>query len=250
MCIAQNQISPYRTRYIVEKSSTTSDHSGAVSRPVVCNLPFPSAAWAEKLELEVSCKGADNQLAGDQKHHYRMLSFPNLFNDDRTSSLGTLDGGTRVQRLHSSRAKSGWYPEDPTYFSIPVFFWHWWGVFPQVVKLMLICMVAHIHHFWDVFNRYGRTPRAALHALTVTCKIRFLLLSTRPDTAIVFQLTYTTIFGCYTSYLFLRTSSIYPPISAHMFCNTMRFPAIGHEMRMFPRQSKRTPSFLYDAFAH
>ena len=121
---------------------------------------------------------------------------------------------------------------------------------PQVVKLMFICVVAHIHHFWDVFNRYGRTPRAALHALTVTCKIHFLLLSTRPDTAIVFQLTYTTMFGCYTSYLFLRTSSIYPSISAHMFCNTMRFPAIGDEMRMFPRQSKRTPSFLYDVFPH
>lgn len=120
--------------------------------------------------------------------------------------------------------------------------------FAQVLKLMFICVVAHVHHFWDVFNRYGRTPRAALHALTVTCKIHFLLLSISPDTAIVFQLTYTTIFGCYTSYLFLRTSSIYPPISAHMFCNTMRFPAIGNEMKMFPRQSKRTPSFLYGAF--
>ncbi|KAJ3572907.1 hypothetical protein NP233_g2778 [Leucocoprinus birnbaumii] len=80
--------------------------------------------------------------------------------------------------------------------------------------------LAHVHHAWDVFNRYGRTSQAALRALTVT----------------LFQLTYTTLFGCYTSYLFLRTSSIYPPISAHMFCNFMGFPRIGYEMQMFPRK--------------
>jgi prenyl protein peptidase len=29
-------------------------------------------------------------------------------------------------------------------------------------------MTAHVHHAWDVFNRYGRTSQAALRALTVT----------------------------------------------------------------------------------
>ncbi|KAF9446382.1 Abi-domain-containing protein [Macrolepiota fuliginosa MF-IS2] len=80
--------------------------------------------------------------------------------------------------------------------------------------------LAHVHHAWDTFNRYGRTSQAAMRALLVT----------------FFQLTYTTLFGCYTAFLFLRTSSIYPAISAHMFCNFMGFPRIGYEMQMFPRR--------------
>jgi len=37
----------------------------------------------------------------------------------------------------------------------------------------------------------------------------------------VFQLSYTTLFGWYASYLFLRTGSVIPPLLSHVFCNIM-----------------------------
>lgn len=37
----------------------------------------------------------------------------------------------------------------------------------------------------------------------------------------MFQLTYTTLFGWFASYLFVRTGSILPPLVAHVFCNMM-----------------------------
>ena len=51
----------------------------------------------------------------------------------------------------------------------------------------------------------------------------------------VFQLGYTTLFGFHASYLFLRTGSILPPITAHIFCNIMGIPEIAYELKRFPR---------------
>jgi len=80
--------------------------------------------------------------------------------------------------------------------------------------------LAHIHHAWDTYNRYGRTPAAAKRAVIMS----------------LFQLTYTTLFGFHCSYLFLRTGSVLPPISAHVFCNIMGIPQISFELRRFPHR--------------
>ncbi|KAF7422265.1 hypothetical protein PC9H_010421 [Pleurotus ostreatus] len=88
--------------------------------------------------------------------------------------------------------------------------------------------VAHAHHAWDTFNRYGRTPAAAKRALLMT----------------LFQLSYTTLFGSFASYLFLRTGSIWPPITAHIFCNVMGIPQLGYEVSKFPQQKR----FIYLAY--
>ncbi|EDR01791.1 uncharacterized protein LACBIDRAFT_332961 [Laccaria bicolor S238N-H82] len=77
--------------------------------------------------------------------------------------------------------------------------------------------LAHVHHAWDTYNRYGRTPSAAKRALFTS----------------LFQLTYTSLFGFHTSFLFLRTGSILPPISAHIFCNVMGVPDLGWELGVF-----------------
>jgi prenyl protein peptidase len=61
-------------------------------------------------------------------------------------------------------------------------------------------------------------------------------MTTRTEMLQVFQTAYTTLFGAYTSYLFLRTSSKVPPLTAHVFCNTMGFPQLQTEMRRFPTQ--------------
>ncbi|KAG5653161.1 hypothetical protein H0H81_002003 [Sphagnurus paluster] len=80
--------------------------------------------------------------------------------------------------------------------------------------------LAHVHHAWDTFNRYGRTASAAKRALLMS----------------LFQLAYTTLFGFHCSYLFLRTASIYPPISAHVFCNIMGLPDLMWELREHPHR--------------
>ncbi|TFK38928.1 hypothetical protein BDQ12DRAFT_682734 [Crucibulum laeve] len=82
--------------------------------------------------------------------------------------------------------------------------------------------LAHVHHAWDTFNRYGRTASAAKRAIISS----------------IFQLAYTTLFGFHCSYLFLRTGSIYPAITAHIFCNIMGLPEIAYELRKFPKQKK------------
>jgi len=79
---------------------------------------------------------------------------------------------------------------------------------------------AHLHHAWDIFNRYGRTAAAAKRALMIT----------------LFQFTYTSLFGAYCSYLFIRTGSIFPPIIAHSFCNVMGLPQIGTELKQWPQR--------------
>ncbi|EPQ54776.1 hypothetical protein GLOTRDRAFT_77508 [Gloeophyllum trabeum ATCC 11539] len=77
---------------------------------------------------------------------------------------------------------------------------------------------AHLHHAWEIYNRYGRTRTALKNAALTT----------------LFQLSYTTLFGAFCAYLFLITGSIYPPIFAHIFCNVMGLPQIGLEIRRFP----------------
>ena len=44
---------------------------------------------------------------------------------------------------------------------------------------------------------------------------------------IAFQFCYTTIFGWYVSFAFLRLGSIWPPILCHSFCNIMGFPDVS-----------------------
>ncbi|KAH7913367.1 CAAX protease self-immunity-domain-containing protein [Hygrophoropsis aurantiaca] len=79
---------------------------------------------------------------------------------------------------------------------------------------------AHLHHAWDTYNRYGRTAMAAKQAIIGT----------------LFQFAYTSIFGFYCAYLFLRTGSIFPPIVAHVFCNIMGVPQPGTEMKQSPNR--------------
>ncbi|KAI6147286.1 CAAX protease self-immunity-domain-containing protein [Pisolithus tinctorius] len=77
---------------------------------------------------------------------------------------------------------------------------------------------AHIHHAWETYNRYGRSPAALKRAAIGTA----------------FQFAYTTVFGFYCSYLFLRTGSVLPPIAAHVFCNVMGVPQPGYDIGQRP----------------
>ena len=52
----------------------------------------------------------------------------------------------------------------------------------------------------------------------------------------VFQFAYTTLFGAYCSFLFIRTGSLFPPLVAHSFCNVMGLPQITAEMKRWPQR--------------
>ncbi|OCF33200.1 hypothetical protein I316_05245 [Kwoniella heveanensis BCC8398] len=70
--------------------------------------------------------------------------------------------------------------------------------------------IAHAHHALEVYRKNGSTSSAAVQAILTDSSL---------DT--VFQLTYTTLFGWFASYLYLRTGSVIPPLLSHVFCNIM-----------------------------
>ncbi|THH18607.1 hypothetical protein EW146_g2429 [Bondarzewia mesenterica] len=82
---------------------------------------------------------------------------------------------------------------------------------------------AHLHHSWEVFNRYGRTFQAFKRAFITT----------------IFQFTYTTLFGFHCAFLFLRTNSVLHPLSAHIFCNLMGVPQYSAEVRFYHGHKKQ-----------
>ncbi len=67
---------------------------------------------------------------------------------------------------------------------------------------------AHIHHSYSLYIQH-KYPFVSI------------VLST------FFQLCYTTLFGMFTAFLYLRTGTIWAPIVSHSFCNMMGIPAIG-----------------------
>jgi len=81
--------------------------------------------------------------------------------------------------------------------------------------------IAHAHHAWDAFKRNGGDAAAAQQAILIS----------------LFQLTYTTLFGWFASYLFLRTGSILPPLLSHIFCNAMGIYLPTTAVRRHPHRS-------------
>lgn len=68
--------------------------------------------------------------------------------------------------------------------------------------------IAHIHHFYEFTLTHPHTP--LLPALARS----------------LFQFTYTTLFGWYATFLYLRTSSLYAVILVHAFCNWCGLPRL------------------------
>lgn len=81
--------------------------------------------------------------------------------------------------------------------------------FSSVTAMLIVPLffgVAHLHHFLERI-RGGLDKRTAI------------IFST-------FQILYTTLFGIYSAYLFVRTGHFMAPFIAHAFCNHMGFPDI------------------------
>ncbi|KAH8803218.1 hypothetical protein F5884DRAFT_739444 [Xylogone sp. PMI_703] len=72
----------------------------------------------------------------------------------------------------------------------------------------IIFGIAHIHHFYEFRLTHPRTP-------VIAALLRSL-----------FQFTYTTLFGGYVTFLFLRTGSVLAVTLVHSFCNCMGLPRV------------------------
>ncbi|XP_041354595.1 CAAX prenyl protease 2-like [Gigantopelta aegis] len=60
----------------------------------------------------------------------------------------------------------------------------------------------------------------------------------------MFQFFYTTVFGIYSAFLFLRTGHLIAPVIAHAFCNHMGFPAFN-EVMGYPQTIRRRLAMFF-----
>ncbi|BGP40075.1 CAAX prenyl protease [Rhodotorula kratochvilovae] len=80
--------------------------------------------------------------------------------------------------------------------------------------------LAHIHHAWETYLAGGRTRQALVRGIAQSG----------------FQFLYTTLFGWYATFLFLRTGSILPPVLVHAFCNAIGTPLLGWGLKVYPEK--------------
>jgi prenyl protein peptidase len=77
--------------------------------------------------------------------------------------------------------------------------------------------LAHFHHFYEFRLTNPGVPFAAALARTV------------------FQLGFTTVFGAYATFIYIRTGSLLAVCAVHAFCNTMGLPRLwGRVRRIVP----------------
>lgn len=102
------------------------------------------------------------------------------------------------------------------------------------------CMLSLIIHCTTPINAVFLCPVffGAAHLHHMREQIKFGVKWTIAVATSLFQFAYTSIFGAYSAYLFLRTGHIIAPILVHTFCNHMGFPDFGTLQVMQPLQRK------------
>lgn len=96
------------------------------------------------------------------------------------------------------------------------------GLFWSIVLAPLFFGVAHFHHVIEQLQLGHELVPVIMSSL--------------------FQMLYTTVFGMYSAFLFLRTGHLIGPILCHSFCNLMGFP----QFEMVP--SSKYPKFISLSF--
>ena len=74
-------------------------------------------------------------------------------------------------------------------------------------------------------KREGQGQRLTFLSVCLCCISPLVLLVCWLQVA--FQFAFTTVFGWYATFLFLRTGHLAAAVAAHAFCNSMGFPAFG-----------------------
>lgn len=89
-----------------------------------------------------------------------------------------------------------------------------------VLEAPLLFGLAHLHHLNEFILSHRRHGQSYLSAL-VTPRIIVPGLVTS-----LFQLGFTTLFGTFVTFVFLRTGSVWSCLLAHVFCNLMGLPRV------------------------
>ncbi|KAK3597340.1 hypothetical protein CHS0354_034583 [Potamilus streckersoni] len=89
---------------------------------------------------------------------------------------------------------------------VPIYGFGW-----SILICPLFFGVAHLHHMIEKVTHLKMDVDSALKQS-------------------LFQMGYTTVFGFYTAFIFLRTGHVIAPIMVHAFCNHMGFPAFNEVM--------------------
>ncbi|XP_052271069.1 CAAX prenyl protease 2-like [Dreissena polymorpha] len=106
-------------------------------------------------------------------------------------------------------------------FLVPQFGEGW-----SIILCPLFFGVAHLHHLIERVTHQNEEVKDALKKS-------------------LFQMAYTTVFGAYSAFLFIRTGHLIAPILAHAFCNHMGFPAFNE---VFAYEDKRIRRKIMAAF--
>jgi prenyl protein peptidase len=81
--------------------------------------------------------------------------------------------------------------------------------------------IAHIHHFYEFVLSHPNYPLFPVIIRTLV------------------QFTYTSLFGFFATFVFLRTGSVYAAIAVHVFCNWMGLPRFWGRVGAPPRTEAR-----------
>lgn len=88
---------------------------------------------------------------------------------------------------------------------------------------------AHVHSIRETYVSNGRSRQALLRGSMIS----------------LFQFAYTTVFGWYASFIYLRTGSVVAASLCHSFCNLMGFPPLFGSLKEFPhRRTSIVVSYL------
>lgn len=112
-------------------------------------------------------------------------------------------------------------------FTIPLFQLAGMSPVRMVFITPLVFGLAHIHHLYAFLQ--ARTPKGQ-SLPSVNVWINGVLVS-------AFQFTYTSLFGFFAAFVFLRTGSVWAAIVAHSFCNKMGVPRLWGRVGCYERRS-------------
>jgi len=133
-------------------------------------------------------------------------------------------------------------------FCVPMFWkqslqdWIWWRnhvVAPFSEEFTFrACMVpvllGYYSHFWAIIISPLFFGVAHFHHMVERIRKGHDILSSFLIS--MFQFTYTTIFGMYSAYLFVRTGHFAAPFIVHAYCNFMGFPDFGEVINSEPKK--------------
>lgn len=209
----------------------------------------PRGQDQENLELVDSCRHKKFRRRTSPRPCPPIISSPD--------STGPIDGRASLPIDYPSGVYHGRLVNQEPCFRHAAMVWDRSANLPSEVEHMTD-PTAHAHHAWDAFRRNGGDSDAAKRAVATSGKyINWNAYQGVAHLLPVFQLGYTTLFGWFAAYLYLRTGksdfshlstrfetisdlrsgSVIAPAVSHIFCNYMGIYLPTTAARRHPKKS-------------